>query len=85
MAHIVPHPRARSERVIQTRTAGRLPKSIVSLGTVKRDRSFARYMEQRRQEEIAAVLTAAAEWEGVGRSLRLKAEELKQQARNDKP
>ncbi len=85
MAHIIPHPRARSERVIQTRKAGRLPKSIVSIGTVQRDRSFARYMEQRRQEEIAAALTAAAEWEGVGRSLRLKAEALKQQARSAKP
>ena len=85
MADIIEHPRARPERVIQTRKAGRLPKSVVSLGTIRRDRSFAAYMARSLQEEIAKTLSAAVEWENVGHSLRLKAEALKQRARSAKP
>lgn len=84
MAQIIEHPHAQSVRIIQTRKAGRLPKSVVSLGTIRRDRSFAAYTARCLQAEIAKTLSAAAEWEGIGHSLRLKAEALKLQARSAK-
>ena len=85
MAQVIQHPRAKSERVIQLRTVGRLPKSVISLGTFRRDRNFANYEAWRIQEEIAQTLSAAAEWEGVYISLKLKAEALKQRARGARP
>lgn len=82
MAQIIEHPHAHSDRITQTRKAGRLPKSVISLRTVKRNGCFSRYEAQCLQEEIANTLNAAAEWEKVGLALRLKAEALKQRARS---
>jgi len=85
MAQIFEHPRAQSVRVVQTRTRGRLPNTIVSLKRILLDRRFAAYKEECLQEEIEKTLQASAEWERVGLALRLKAESLKQQARSTKP
>lgn len=84
MAQIFEHPHAQFDRVIQTRIRGRLPKSVTSLYRVRQDRSFAEYKAQCLQEEITKTLSAAIEWEQIGRHLRLKAETLKQQARSAK-
>jgi hypothetical protein len=85
MAQIFEHLHAQSVRIVQTRTRGRLPNSIVSLKRIRLDRSFAAYQAETLQEEIVKALQAVAEWERIGASLRLKAESLKQQARSAKP
>ena len=54
MADIITHPRARSERVIQTRVRGRLPKSVPSLGNVRSEMRIAQYKAKQVAERIAA-------------------------------
>lgn len=48
-AQIIEHPRAKSERVIQTRKRGRLPRSVGNL----RNRQLSRQIAIRRAKELA--------------------------------
>ncbi len=54
MAQIIAHPRAHTERVIQTRVRGRLPKSVTSLRKVRSDLSMAEFEAHLLQRQIAA-------------------------------
>lgn len=54
MAQIIAHPRAHTERVIQTRVRGRLPKSVISLRKVRSDLSMAEFKAHLLQRQIAA-------------------------------
>lgn len=54
MADVIQHPRAQSERVIQTRTRGRLPKSVPSLWRLRSAKRMAQYEAEQIDERIAA-------------------------------
>jgi hypothetical protein len=84
MAQIIQHPTAKAERVVQTRIAGRLPKSILSLPTIIRERRYAAYLKRSRQEEIAKTIASANEWASVANALRYKAAVLQEKAKGEK-
>lgn len=52
MAQIIAYPRANPVRVVQTRIRGRLPRTVVSLSRVRRDRRFDAYVAEQAREEI---------------------------------
>lgn len=85
MADIITNPRAQSERVIQTRIRGRLPKSVPSLYNVRRDRRFAAYEAQCLQDEITTTQNALAALERAGSNMRMELARMQQQARRVQP
>lgn len=84
MAQIIQHPNAKAERVVQTRIAGRLPKSIPSLWAIRQNQRYAAYIERVKQEEIAKTIASANEWASVSNALRYKAALLQAQAKGTK-
>jgi hypothetical protein len=54
MADIIAHPRARTERVVQTRIRGRLPKAVPSLWKVRHKKNSAAYEAEEITKEIAS-------------------------------
>ncbi len=54
MADIIEHPRARPDRVIQTRIRGRLPKAVPSLWRARSNKRMAQYEAEQIAEKISA-------------------------------
>lgn len=54
MAQIIEHPRAKTERVVQTRIRGRLPKAVPTLWRVRSNKRMAQYEAEQIAERIAA-------------------------------
>ena len=59
MAEIIQHPRARSERVIQTRVRGRLPNAVPTLWKIRSAKRIAK-LEQKLEQKLAQRSAAIA-------------------------
>lgn len=81
MAIIIAHPRAQTERVIQTRTVGRLPKTVISLANVRGELRMAAYKAHLLHEEITTTQNALAALDRAGASMRMELARMQQQAR----